>query len=79
MGTPNEEMWPGVSKLPDYKTTFPQWRPKSLKELFPSFDKEGLDLMEKFLTMDPEKRITIREALNHPFFKNEFQLLSNSL
>ena len=30
--------------------------------------------MEKFLEMDPEKRITIREALNHPFivkFKEE--------
>lgn len=30
--------------------------------------------MTKCLTMDPDKRITIREALNHPFvqkFKNE--------
>ena len=23
LGTPNEELWPGVSKLPDYKPTFP--------------------------------------------------------
>ena len=24
MGTPTEETWPGVSKLPEYKFTFPQ-------------------------------------------------------
>lgn len=65
MGTPSEDTWPGVSKLPDYKFTFPQWKTKSLKDMFPDFDKEGLDLMEKFLQMDPDKRITIREALSH--------------
>ena len=74
LGTPNEEIWPGVSKLPEYKITFPQWKPKSIKTKFSYFDKDGLDLMDKFLQMDPEKRITIREALNHPFitkFKDE--------
>ena len=67
LGTPNEENWPGVSKLPEYKLTFPQWKIKSVKSLFPDFNSDGLDLMEKFLEMDPDKRITIREALNHPF------------
>ena len=67
LGTPNEETWPGVSKLPEYKLTFPQWKPQSIRKRFKDFDKDGLDLMEKFLEMDPEKRITIREALNHPF------------
>lgn len=27
LGTPDEEMWPGVSKLPDYKPTFPTCAP----------------------------------------------------
>jgi serine/threonine protein kinase len=74
LGTPNEETWPGVSKLPEYKITFPQWKPQSIRKKFKGFDEDGLDLMEKFLQMDPEKRITIREALNHPFivkFKEE--------
>ena len=77
LGTPNEETWPGISKLPEYKLSFPQWRPQPIKSWakeFKDFDKDGLDLMEKFLQMDPEKRITIREALNHPFivkFKDE--------
>ncbi len=74
MGTPNEDIWPGVTKLPEYKYTFPQWKAKNLSEMFPDFDKDGLDLMTKCLMMDPDKRITIREALNHPFvkkFKND--------
>jgi hypothetical protein len=25
MGTPNEETWPGVASLPDYKSAFPKW------------------------------------------------------
>ena len=77
MGTPNEENWPGVSKLPCYKASFPQWKKKFLKDIFPTFDKDGLDLMEKFLEMDPEKRITIREALNHPFITKFKELEHN--
>lgn len=65
MGTPSEDSWPNVSKLTDYKVTFPQWKPKSLTDIFQGFDKEGLDLMTKLLTMDPDSRITIREALEH--------------
>ena len=65
MGTPNESNWPGVSKLPDYKLTFPQWKTKPFTELFPGLDKEGIDLLEKFLMMDPDKRISVREALEH--------------
>ena len=69
MGTPNEESWPGITKLKDYSINFPQWKPKKIKDLFPNFDKDGLDLMEKFLQMDPDKRITIKDALNHPFLE----------
>jgi cyclin-dependent kinase len=35
LGTPNEEMWPGVSQLPDYKETFPHWSPKDLDQVCP--------------------------------------------
>jgi hypothetical protein len=30
MGTPNEETWPGVTALPDFKSAFPKWPPKVL-------------------------------------------------
>ena len=28
LGTPNEEVWPGVTALPDFKSAFPKWPPK---------------------------------------------------
>lgn len=80
LGTPNEETWPGVTKLPEYKLTFPQWKPQPINSLIPDFDKDGIDLIERFLEIDPDKRITIREALNHPFitkYKGEENALNN--
>lgn len=65
MGTPNESFWPGVSKLPDFKISFPQWKARDLSDIVPNLGAEGLDLLSKLLEMDPEKRITIEESLNH--------------
>ena len=32
LGTPDEEMWPGVTTLPDYKESFPTWHAKDLSD-----------------------------------------------
>lgn len=71
-GTPNEESWPGVSELPEFKSDFPIYKPKDLSELFPKLEPSGIDLITKMLQMDPSKRITISEALDHPYF-DEFK------
>lgn len=68
VGTPNEDIWPGVMKLPEFKLSFPQWKKQKFEELFPMLDKDGIDLMDKLLTVDPDQRISIREAMDHPFF-----------
>ncbi|ONL98273.1 hypothetical protein ZEAMMB73_Zm00001d029230, partial [Zea mays] len=34
LGTPNEEMWPGVGKLPNWHV-YPQWKPTELSTLVP--------------------------------------------
>jgi hypothetical protein len=46
LGTPNEELWPGVKQLPDYKPTFPQWSPQDLAEQVPYLDAAGIDLLK---------------------------------
>lgn len=70
LGTPTEETWKGVTQLKDYQPTFPKWKPMNLATLFPSMDADALDLLKKFLEYDPLKRISAKDALNHPYFKN---------
>ncbi|XP_065634345.1 cell division control protein 2 homolog [Quercus suber] len=70
LGTPNENTWPGVTSLPDYKSTFPKWPPKDLATMVPSLDSAGVDLLSKMLCFDPSRRITARSALEHEYFKD---------
>ncbi|KAK6936490.1 Protein kinase domain, partial [Dillenia turbinata] len=36
MGTPNEDTWPGVTSMPDFKSAFPKWPLKKMLCLDPS-------------------------------------------
>ncbi|KAL5679016.1 hypothetical protein ACJX0J_005401, partial [Zea mays] len=45
LGTPNEQSWPGVSCLPDFKTAFPRWQAQDLATVVPNLDPAGLDLL----------------------------------
>lgn len=67
LGTPNENMWPGVSRLRDWHD-FPQWRPQDLSRVFPTLEEAGLDLLKSMLEYDPARRISAKEALMHPYF-----------
>ena len=64
-GTPNEDSWPGVSKLRDFKNTFPKFRGGKLQENSKNLDSFGLDLVSKMMNIDPAKRISARVALQH--------------
>ena len=68
MKTPTEEMWPGVSKLPDYKPTFPSWTNYHLQNQVKQLDSTGFDLLQKMLVYDPAVRVTAADALDHPWF-----------
>uniref|UniRef100_A0A0E0NNV0 Protein kinase domain-containing protein n=4 Tax=Oryza TaxID=4527 RepID=A0A0E0NNV0_ORYRU len=70
LGTPNEQSWPGVSSLPDYKSAFPKWQAQDLATIVPTLDPAGLDLLSKMLRYEPNKRITARQALEHEYFKD---------
>ena len=67
-GTPNDTVWPGVAKLPDFHETFPHWRKQKLSRVMPRLSANGIDLLEKCLIYEPTKRITAKEAMEHPFF-----------
>jgi hypothetical protein len=44
LGTPDEDIWPGVSNLPDYKSMFPRWEAQDMSEVVPMLDAAGRDL-----------------------------------
>jgi len=71
LGTPNEETWPGVTKLRDYKSTFPNWPSNPIQTVVSglTLDALGLDLLNRMLRYDPNSRITAKAALAHPFFR----------
>ncbi|KAI0697976.1 Pkinase-domain-containing protein [Cytidiella melzeri] len=68
LGTPNEETWPGIKQLPDYKPTFPHWSAQDLSEQVPALDDDGIDMLKLLLTYDTAKRISAKRALVHPYF-----------
>ncbi|KAF3320125.1 Cyclin-dependent kinase B2-1 [Carex littledalei] len=69
LGTPNETMWPGVVKLPNWHE-YPQWSPKNIATVVPGLDPEGIDLLSKMLQYDPSKRISAKNALDHQYFND---------
>ncbi|KAK2389319.1 cyclin-dependent kinase G-2 [Trifolium repens] len=77
LGTPNETIWPGFSKLPQLKANYVKHQYNLLRKKFPAtsftgspvLSDSGLDLLNKLLTYDPEKRINAEDALNHEWFR----------
>lgn len=67
LGTPNDQIWPGVQKLRDWHD-YPQWQPQNLARAVPDLDPKGLDLLRKMLQYEPAKRISAKAALHHPYF-----------
>jgi len=71
LSTPTNETWPGVSQLPDYKSTFPTWTQNTLASHAKNIDDAaGMDLLQKMLIYDPAERINGKEAIKHEFFKD---------
>ncbi|XP_011623396.1 cyclin-dependent kinase G-2 [Amborella trichopoda] len=77
LGTPNAKRWPGFAQLPGVKCNFVQQPYNKLRDKFPptSFtgrpmlSEAGLDLLNRLLEYDPEKRITAEAALQHEWFR----------
>jgi len=70
LGTPTEDIWPGVTSYPDFKASFPKWVRDANAALCANLDDAGLDLLEMMLVYDPAGRISAKQACNHPYFEN---------
>lgn len=69
LGTPSELVWPGVTRMPDWKRSVANYRAKSPSDIVPGLCAAGQDLFMKMLTYDPSKRISGKEALQHEYFR----------
>lgn len=76
LGTPTEQNWPGVTKLPDYVIpNKDDIRPEQGRffygETFRTLTPEGLTLLMAMLRLDPRKRWSAKRALESEWFKEE--------
>jgi cyclin-dependent kinase 7 len=69
MGTPTEETWPGLTKLPDY-VQFKTYPATPLEGIFSAAGPDLIDLMNRLLSLDPTKRCSCTEALKMQYFSN---------
>ncbi|CAK7198043.1 Cyclin-dependent kinase catalytic subunit [Sporothrix eucalyptigena] len=68
LGTPTEDVWPGVTTYPDFKASFPRWVQDTETPLCPNLDPMGQELLELMLVYDPASRLSAKQACNHPYF-----------
>ncbi|KAJ5157578.1 Serine/threonine-protein kinase [Penicillium canariense] len=78
-GTPTEDNWPGVTQLPNYvadKTVPLQGREFFLRQ-FPTAGPVGADLLMSMCALDPRKRRTALQVLQHSWWTTDPQPTKN--
>ncbi|KAG0411721.1 hypothetical protein HPB47_011144, partial [Ixodes persulcatus] len=69
LGTPNDMIWPGYSKLPALENfTLKQQPYNNLKHFFPWLSPAGIRLLNFLFMYDPKKRATAEESLQSSYF-----------
>lgn len=70
LGTPSENQIKGCEKAKTYLKGLPHRQQRNLRSLFPTASPQALDLLSKMLKFDPTERITVDEALEHPYLES---------
>lgn len=76
IGTPKEEDVEHLGDVKNYLQGLASKPAKNLSLIFPIASPEAVDLLSKMLEFNPEKRISVKAALEHPFLASvraEFQ------
>jgi len=70
LGSPDEDDLEFIEsqKARSYIKSLPVTSHASLQRLYPRANPSSISLLDKMLAFDPRKRITVTEALEHPYF-----------
>lgn len=68
LGTPENSAWPGWRNLPLAKTISSEMYEPRLDQLLENVSETALDLIERLLNLDPSRRPSANEALDHEWF-----------
>lgn len=84
LGTPSEKIWPGYNELPAIKKlsfgSFADHPYNTLRQKFGSYLSDaGFNLLNRFLTYSPTKRITAEEAMKVEYFKESPEPIDPSM
>ena len=69
LGTPTLEEFYAINsrRSRDYIRALPFRKRKDFTKLFPMASADAIDFLQKTLTFDPKKRLTVEQALEHPY------------
>ncbi|CAD8180828.1 unnamed protein product [Paramecium pentaurelia] len=70
LGTPTDNSYVGLSKLPHFKVTFPKFQGKDFLDVIPvlQHDRQALEILQSMLQFNPGKRPQAKELLKHNWF-----------
>ena len=68
-GTPTDETWPGISKR--LSIVMPNYPQRDVK--IEGMDDIATDLLNQMLKLNPDERISAKEALQHTFFTTGYE------
>jgi len=72
-GTPTDTNWPDYQTLPlpSRGLTWNDCPPLNFADIFTAASRDAISLLRSMLVLDPNKRFTASQCLNHPYFTNE--------
>ncbi|KAL6832266.1 serine threonine protein kinase [Trichoderma camerunense] len=75
-GVPTEDSWPGFRRLPNARSLrLPKQSPLAsgsvIRARFPNLTSAGASLLNSLLALDPEKRPSAKEMLEHEYFRQD--------
>lgn len=70
LGTPTEEDLTAITNVRalNYIQSLPHQNAQPWEQIVPGASPQAIDLLKQLLTIDPRRRISVRQALEHPFF-----------